>query len=64
MESLGNHSLSLLCVSLEPALNTYYFVKGSDYSWYMGEIIQKREVELDNEKKRNFSSIIKTIRNC
>ena len=54
MESLGDHSLSLPCVSLEPALNTYYFVKGSDYSLYVGEIIQMREMELDNEKKRNF----------
>ena len=64
MESLGDHSLSLPCVSLEPALNTYYFVKGSDYSWYVGEVIQKKEVKVDNEKKKEFSSIIKTIRNC
>ena len=54
MESLGDCSSSLPCVSLEPALNTYYFVKRSDDSWYMGEVIQKREVQFNNEKKKEF----------
>ena len=63
MESVGDHSLSLPCVSLEPAFNAYYFVKGSDDSWYVGEVIQKREVELDNEKKKEFSSTLETLRN-
>ena len=55
--------LSLPCVSQEPAFNAYYFVKGSDDSWYVGEVIQKREVELDNEKKKEFSSTLETVRN-
>ena len=54
MESLGDRCISLPCVSPEPALNTYYFVKRSDDFCYVGEIIQKREVELDNEKKKEF----------
>ena len=54
MESLGDCFSSLPCVSLEPALNTYYFVKQSDDSWYVVEVIQKREVELDNKKKKEF----------
>ncbi len=44
-----------LALALEPAFNAYYFVMGSDDSWYVGEVIQKREVELDNEKKKEFS---------
>ena len=32
----------------------FYFVRRSDDSWYVREIIQKREVELDNEKKKEF----------
>ena len=48
--------LSLPCVSLEPAFNAYYFVKGSDDSWYVGEVIQKRVVEMENERKKEFSS--------
>ena len=54
MESLGDCSSSLPCVSLEPASDMFYFVRRSDDSWYVGEIIQKREVELDNEKKKEF----------
>ena len=44
-----------LALALEPAFNAYYFVMGSHDSWYVGEVIQKREVELDNEKKKEFS---------
>ena len=54
MELVGDYCLSLTCVSLKPALNTYYFVKQSDDSWYVGEVIQKRDVDLDNEKKKEF----------
>ena len=39
---------------LEPALNTCYFVQRADDSWHVAEVIQKREVEVDNEKKKEF----------
>ena len=63
MESVSDHSLSLPCVSLEPAFNAYYFCNRSDDSWYFGKVIQKREVKLDNEKKKEFSSTLETVRN-
>ena len=52
-----------LALALEPAFNAYYFVKGSDDSWYVGEVFQKRVVELDDEKKKEFSSTLETVRN-
>ena len=39
---------------LEPTLNTYYYVQRADESWHVAEVIQKREVDMDNEKKKEF----------
>lgn len=39
---------------LEPTLNTYYYVQRADESWHVAEVIQKREVDIDNEKKKEF----------
>ena len=52
-----------LALALEPDFNAYYFVKGSDDSWHVGEVFQKRVVELNNEKKKEFSSTLETVRN-
>lgn len=39
---------------LEPTLNTYYYVQRPDESWHVAEVIQKREVDVENEKKKEF----------
>ena len=41
-------------VILEPALNTCYYIKRADDSWYMGRVIESRQVEVDNEKIKKF----------
>ena len=68
MESLGDCSSSLPCVSLEPALNTYYFVKLlSSYqmipgTW--GKLSRRGRWSSIMRRKRNFSSTIKIVRKC
>ena len=50
-ESSRSPAPSLL---LEPTLNTYYYVQRADESWHVAEVIQKREIEVDDEKKKEF----------
>lgn len=38
----------------EPTLNTCYYVQRADETWHVAEVIQKRDVEVDNEKKKEF----------
>ena len=54
MESSDDLSFPLPCILQEPALNICYFIKRLDDSWQVVEVIQKREVELDSEKKKEF----------
>lgn len=39
---------------LDPTLNTYYYVQRADGTWHVAEVIQKREIDVDNEKKKEF----------
>lgn len=49
---------------LEPTLNTYYYVQRADESWHVAEVIQKREVDIDNEKKKEFYVHYKDCKTC
>ena len=48
-------------VILEPPLNWCYYIRRANDFWYMVGIIETREVDVDNEKKRKFSSLIRTV---
>ena len=50
-ESSHSPAASLL---LEPSLNTCYYVQRADETWHVAEVIQRREVEVENEKKKEF----------
>ena len=39
---------------LEPVLNTCYYVQRADETWHVAEVIQRREVDQDNERKKEF----------
>ena len=52
MESAAESSAPSLL--LEPTLNTYYYVQRADETWHVAEVIQRREVGMDNEKKKEF----------
>jgi hypothetical protein len=39
---------------LEPTLNACYYVQRADLTWHVAEVIQRREIDLDNEKKKEF----------
>ncbi len=54
MEVELSHPQSLSILQLEPTLNMLYYVQRADDSWHVAEVIQKREVEVDDEKKKEF----------
>jgi len=39
---------------LEPTLNALYYVQRADEAWHVAEVIQKREIDVGNEKKKEF----------
>lgn len=39
---------------LEPTLNTCYYVQRADETWHVAEVIQKREIDVESEKKMEF----------
>ena len=41
-------------LQMEPSLNTFYYVQRPDESWLVAKSIQKRVVEVENEKKKEF----------
>lgn len=54
METMAESTLSPAPSLLEPTLNTCYYVQRADETWHVAEVIQKREVEIENEKKSEF----------
>ena len=39
---------------LEPTLNTCYYVQRADETWHVAEVIQKRSVDCESDKKMEF----------